>query len=210
MEHASLVAILSAGLGLGIVHAFDPDHLAAVGGMASGTSKRSKAWRYALHWSIGHGGILFFIAALVFILGAAIPQKLSHFAEQLVAYMLMFIGLWGFFKCWRRAEAEDELEVNSKSNQSGAWLVGVIHGTAGSAPLLTLIPLTQIQEPVVGLVYVLLFGVGVSLAMTGVGRLLTHFIGFFHRQSVYWRYLVQLSLAAFSFLFGLYLLISQL
>jgi sulfite exporter TauE/SafE len=44
-------------------------------------------------------------------------------------------------------------------------LVGVLHGTAGSAPLLVLLPLSQMSSPWVGLAYLLLFGVGVFFAM---------------------------------------------
>ncbi len=202
MEQASLLAFFAMGLGLGIVHAFDPDHLAAVGGMASGSSKnhKLKPWQFALHWSLGHGGILLLIAALVFVLGLSIPHTLSHWAEQLVAFMLISIGLWGYWRIVKNKGSE-----KTKTTHAGAWFVGVIHGTAGSAPLLTLIPLTQIGEPVVGLVYVLLFGMGVSLAMTSFGKILTHFMQVFQRQSSFWRNSLQIFLASFSFLFGCYL-----
>lgn len=210
MMDMSILTFLLMGLGFGILHAFDPDHLAAVGGMAAGSKSNMKPWQFALHWSIGHGGILFIVAMLVFIAGMAIPEQLSHAAEQFVAFMLMGIGVWGFIKIYRAnayQQATQGAEV-SPATHNGAWLVGVIHGTAGSAPLLTLIPITQIKEPTIGLVYVLLFGVGVSLAMTSVGRLLGQVVKFIQHRSDFWRNALQLVLAGFSFLFGFYLALS--
>jgi hypothetical protein len=48
-------------------------------------------------------------------------------------------------------------------------LVGLLHGTAGSASLLALTPLVTAANPWIGMGYLLLFGVGVMAAMLAFG-----------------------------------------
>lgn len=204
MDTIGIATFFAMGLGLGVLHAFDPDHVAAVSGMTAGERRHDKGglWRFALHWSIGHGGILFIIACLVFLFGVAIPTKLSAFAEACVAFMLIAIGLVGFWKIhqqWSQGKS-------SQRNLNSATFVGMIHGTAGSAPLLALLPLTKIHEPIVGVVYVLLFSVGVCFAMLGLGGLISQ--GIKALQKFSWRFevVIHAILALFSFLLGLKLL----
>lgn len=81
-----------------------------------------------------------------------------------------------------------------------SYLVGIVHGMAGSAALM-LLALTSIQSPVVGLLYILVFGLGsvgsmgvvtifISLPFTVTGRLPA-----INR-------VVQLAAGAFSIVFG--------
>lgn len=211
MESANLFSFLMMGLGLGVLHAFDPDHLAAVGGMASGSLTNAHArppiWQFALRWSIGHSGMLLLIAIAVFILGVAIPQQLSQTAEQAVAYMLILIGGWGVWKAYKYFKHADDHHLLERVSHTSAWCVGAIHGTAGSAPLLTLIPLSQLHKPMLGLVYVVFFSGGVLIAMTGIGHSASRLFQYI-APSNRWRLTLQLILAGFSVAFGIYLLLA--
>lgn len=204
MDSVAITTFFAMGLGLGALHAFDPDHVAAVSGMTAGERGKSRRnlWRFALHWSLGHGGILLLIASLVFLFGVAIPTQLSAFAESCVAFMLIAIGTLGFWKIYQ----EWVKKKPSAHRINSASFVGMIHGTAGSAPLLALLPITKINEPIVGVVYVFLFSIGVCFAMLGLGGLISQ--GFKLLQKCHWRIevVIHAILALFSLLFGFKLL----
>lgn len=209
MDNLGLATFFAMGLGLGVLHAFDPDHLAAVGGLTSGTHggansatgphKKHAIWRFAMHWSLGHGGVLLAISCAVLLLGIAVPTQVSALAEQCVAFMLIAIGLGGF---WKTLKPNPDTDSALNRRHNGATFVGMVHGTAGSAPLLALLPITQMKEPAVGLIYVFLFGIGVTLAMMGLGGLL--FQGFKRMHSWQGRYqlAVHIFLASFSLVLG--------
>lgn len=200
MEMLGLTTFFAAGLGLGVVHAFDPDHLAAVGGLSVGDKK--KKWHSALQWSFGHGGVLILIASAVTLLGLSIPAELSARAEGLVGIVLILIGLHAIWVC------TSSQNINRRTENKGislAPLVGMLHGTAGSAPLLALIPFSNLNEPAVGLVYVLLFCVGVSITMAGLGSAISLLSGRLQSLQKYWVTVIQFTLACFSLFFGLYL-----
>ena len=61
-------------------------------------------------------------------------------------------------------------------------MVGALHGLAGSAAILALLPMT-LRSPLLGLAYLVLFGVGVAVAMAFVSGLLGHFAGRLSRST---------------------------
>lgn len=215
MELVALTTFLIMGVGLGLLHAFDPDHVAAVGGISVAEGPRAPHWRFAMHWSLGHGTAMILLAGAVFILGTAIPAHLSELAEKSVAYMLMGIGL---FSIWRfytgiaagepaQVQTERLMENESSRRITSAPLVGLIHGTAGSAPLLAIIPITQLQQPLLGVVYVLLFSVGVALGMLVLGTLLAQTFKQVGRVGALYQGLVQLSVGVFACILGIFLVL---
>jgi len=231
MEPMGLSVFLLMGLGLGMVHAFDPDHLAAVGGLtASGgrgdsltnidtgtrTANRqaysrsaqagSGDWLRGFQWSLGHATALLAISLAVFVAGTAIPQQLSIVAEHSVAYMLILIGVTALLRLFNIGKQKECFaSAQSSKRRLSAPLVGLIHGTAGSAPLLALIPISQLTQPQVGLVYVLFFSAGVMLSMSAMGGALAWSLRSLHRfDAIYWRVL-QVLMAGFSLFLGVYL-----
>ncbi|TVZ41228.1 high-affinity nickel-transport protein [Alteromonadaceae bacterium 2753L.S.0a.02] len=202
METAALTSFLFMGLALGVVHAFDPDHIAAVGGLSAskGNAQPLSVLRFGLQWSLGHGSALLIIALTVFLAGRAIPVHLSELAERSVAFVLIAIGLLALWRIFRRESSEGHSHY-----RLGAPLVGLLHGTAGSAPLLALIPISQISQPLVGVVYVLFFSAGVVLAMTTLGGVFAQSLRIIQRADRRISALVQGLMAAFSLFLGLYL-----
>lgn len=207
MELAALSSFLFMGLTLGLVHAFDPDHLAAVGGLSAAHEGDTPPvsvfgnFRFAVHWSFGHGSALLLIALFVFLADAAIPVRLSAVAEHSVAFVLIVIGLSALWKLLRQGSGAGVV----RSRRVGAPLVGLIHGTAGSAPLLALIPISQLTQPLVGVVYVLFFSGGVVLAMTVLGGFFAHSMRIVRRFALPLQALIQGMMAVFSLFLGLYL-----
>ena len=200
MDSSNTLTILSLAFGLGILHALDADHIMAVSGLTARRPSLRNSLQFCTRWAVGHGLTLLAIGCGVLLLGMAIPKELSDIAEALVGVMLMAIGLWILWdlvhsRAHLHFHDHDDLPRHahwhshslppSPQDQSlrhsteehphphGAVLVGVLHGAAGSAPLLALIPLANIgQSPWLGMAYLALFGLGVLLAMMLFGGLL--------------------------------------
>jgi ABC-type nickel/cobalt efflux system permease component RcnA len=187
------VSLISLAFGLGIVHALDADHIVAVSGLASTNVNRRDRIRFCIRWALGHGASLLVIGSAVFLLGFSIPHQLSHYAESMVGIVLITIGLligWQLIRsnAHLHVHQHDDLPPHAhwhthqrKSNNHGfdphghrhtAVLVGLLHGVAGSAPLLVLIPLAKLESPWLGMLYLLVFSTAVLLAMLIFGGVL--------------------------------------
>lgn len=213
MDVMTISTFFAWGFGLGMVHAFDPDHIAAVSGVQAsfretkGSSARPFSgsqcvWQFSLRWALGHGMAILAMAAAVFVLGLAIPKGMSDFAERSISFLLIVLGSIALVKLfWLGARANSMV-----NHQRSAWLLGLIHGIAGSAPLLALIPLTKVGHPMVAFVYVLLFSAGVLLAMTGLGSVLTLSIRWTSRFSYHYEAIFRALFALFTLLVGVFLL----
>lgn len=168
MTELGLWPLIQFGLVAGFLHSLDADHLAAVGGMASRQSN-PKSWPvFSLRWAMGHGAAIILISAIVLLLGAAIPHQFSALAEGAVAYMLIAIGLLS----WWQLIAEHRGSPRKKESGKAAAFIGLIHGSAGSAPLLALLPAAATESFGFGMTYILLFCISVVLAMLGLGQLM--------------------------------------
>ena len=202
MDSTSINGMLVLAFGLGLVHALDADHIMAVSGLASRKPGFKSCLLFCRHWAVGHGLALTIIALAVFGFSVAIPSGLSELAESLVGLVLIFIGVWAIWDMtrrklkfsfhWHRGLTESGLSVmkhahwqeNSASHSRSAQhsstqghnhsaiLVGLLHGTAGSAPLLVLIPLSKFGSVSEALGYVLLFSLGVVISMLIFGGLM--------------------------------------
>ena len=182
-------AIFLLAFGAGIVHALDADHVMAVTAIASKKLGMRAIVQLCLKWSLGHGAVLLIIGGSIFIFGLNIPHELSQYAEKGVAILLIAIGAWilrDLYKArahvhfhkhegltnhahWHVNESNDN-NVEHKHDHK-AVMVGVLHGFAGLAPLLAII--TMANQPVwLGLVYLLIFSLGVFLSMLIFGGLL--------------------------------------
>lgn len=194
MDSHSLFALLSLAFGLGMLHALDADHIMAVSGLASTRPGLRTSLAFCGRWAIGHGLSLSAIGMSVLLLGMAIPTRLSAYAEQLVGVVLVAIGVWVLVDLlrkrahvhfhrheslpphahWHQHEATPGLPSGGHGHRHGhrAVMVGMLHGTAGSAPLLALLPLARLGSPWWGVLYLLVFGLGVILSMLIFGGLL--------------------------------------
>jgi high-affinity nickel permease len=189
-----MLAILSLGFLLGLQHALEADHIAAVSSIAARRSEISDIVKHGLTWGLGHTLTLFAFGGAALLLGHVIPEVLSQRLETAVGVMLVGLGLHVLWRLWR-----DRVHFHRHAHRDGTahfhahshagersphgrsahdhahrfrWrtlLVGLMHGMAGSAALLVL-AVAQAPTPVTGLVYILLFGIG---SMIGMGALST-------------------------------------
>jgi ABC-type nickel/cobalt efflux system permease component RcnA len=229
MDNSHILATLSLAFGLGLLHALDADHIMAVSGLAARRPSLRNSLRFCVRWAIGHGLTLLLIGGAVLLLGMAIPERLSAAAESLVGVILIAIGLWVLWDLHRSRthlhfHDHDDLpphahwhehtqpaahahDTDEHQHPHNAVLVGVLHGTAGSAPLLALIPLSSMgHSPWLGMAYLALFGLGVLLAMFLFGGLLGSTFGWLSRWGNSALRATRAGVALSSIGFGAYLL----
>ena len=160
------------GFVLGLRHALDADHVVAVSTMVSETQNLGNAARIGGVWGLGHTLSLGVVGVLVLFSRAVIPPYLEQRAEQLVGLMLVVLGITTLWRLYRRGVGPQPggASVSSRSHHHGRrlglrpLLVGMVHGLAGSAALMLVI-LSTMPSPVVGLLYIALFGLGSVVGM---------------------------------------------
>jgi ABC-type nickel/cobalt efflux system permease component RcnA len=187
-----MFGILGLGFLLGMQHALEVDHVAAVSSIAARRDNIADIVKHGLTWGIGHTLTLFVFAGAALALGKAIPEHVERPIETAVGVMLIGLGAHVLWRLWRdrihfhRHRHQDgtvhlhahghagERVAHDRASHSHAhgfrWrtlLVGLMHGMAGSAALLVL-TVAQAPSVTVGLGYVALFGTG---SMIGMGVL---------------------------------------
>ena len=135
-----LVVILVAAL-LGLRHATDPDHIAAVTTLvASGEERASRAAaRLGAFWGLGHALTLVLFGLPILLFQQFLPERMQQGAETAVAALIVFLALrllvrWrhGYFNLHAHAH-EDEHHHHPVRTPLGAFGIGLVHGTGGSA-----------------------------------------------------------------------------
>jgi hypothetical protein len=183
--------LTSSGFGtlVGMRHALEPDHVAAVTTLVSRERSSARAALLGAWWGLGHTLSLIVVGTTLVLLRAELPAAATGLFELLVAAMLVFLGLQAI----RRAVAEGPIGparlhkhlfvVHAHSGLAahvhvGRWtlarrplLIGVVHGLAGSGALTALV-LTTLPSTAARLAYVALFGLGSTLSMAAMSGLL--------------------------------------
>jgi len=192
-----MTSILFLGLLIGMKHALEADHVAAVASLATAAADDDKGsvrrtLELGLAWGLGHTLTLsaFGAAVLVFKWGAA--AQVAWYAELLVGLMLVVLGGDVLWKLWQdrvhfhahRHGSQLHLHAHSHKGESEhatsphqhrhtrslprrALLVGLMHGLAGSAALV-LLTLNSVPSVIVGLAYIALFGLGSMIGMAAL------------------------------------------
>lgn len=177
--------LLITGLGLGLLHAFDADHIMAVSTLANDNKKTKAITRYASMWAVGHGSVLLIMGCIAILFGMAFPTVLSKWAELFVGLMLIGLGsysLWSLHKQRLHIKIHSHGDIHhahyvvkeSKHHDHRPLFVGVAHGAAGSAPALALLPAINQQSAFSTLVYLIIFSLGVLTSMALFGTLLAY------------------------------------
>jgi cytochrome c biogenesis protein CcdA len=189
-----MFGILGLGFLLGMQHALEADHIAAVSSIAARRTDVGDIVKHGLTWGLGHTLTLFVFAGAAILLGHAIPEHLAQPLETAVGIMLVGLGAHVLWRLWRdrvhfhaHGHSDGAVHIHAHSHAGETlpharaphshahgfrWrtlLVGLMHGMAGSAALLVL-AVSQASSVAAGLGYVALFGIG---SMIGMGALST-------------------------------------
>lgn len=158
----NVFALLGLGLLLGLRHAADPDHVVAVTAIASRTRRILPAMLLGSVWGLGHTLTLFAVGAGIIVFNWAVPPRLALALEFCVALALVVVGLLNLGRHGRR---DSELAAgDGRPPAKRAFVVGVIHGLAGSAAVALLV-LATVRDPRWACAYLLVFGLGTLIGM---------------------------------------------
>jgi ABC-type nickel/cobalt efflux system permease component RcnA len=189
-----MLGVLALGLLMGMQHALEVDHVAAVSSLAADRRSVRSILRHGLTWGLGHTLTLLVVAGAAIALGTVIDPRVAAWLETAVGGMLVLLGA---HVLWRMAVDRVHFHVHDHSDgtrhlhahshraeraphdvrrhvhphpEAFPWRalgVGLMHGMAGSAALLILTA-TSVGSPTLGILYVLLFGLG---SIVGMGAL---------------------------------------
>jgi len=188
----ALVAIL-----LGLRHATDPDHLAAVTTLIAGAEDHATkaAARLGAAWGLGHATSLFAFGVPIVLFKAYLPEPVQQGAETAVGILIAGLAIWLLVR-WRRGLFHVHVHAHSRVHAHGhvhdgdphphrtaparrpaqAFGIGLLHGTGGSASVGVLL-LASIHDHVLAVAALAIFAVCTALSMallsTGFGRALS-------------------------------------
>jgi ABC-type nickel/cobalt efflux system permease component RcnA len=186
------LSVVLIGFLLGMKHAIEADHLAAVATLVTRQSSMLHTLRLGAVWGLGHTITLMAFGGLVFALGQSISETWEQALETAVGIMLILLGADVLRRLVRERihfhvhshgpqtahvhahSHRDETSPHEKSRHDHShaprrWplrplAVGMMHGLAGSAALV-LLSLQASPSIALGLGYIALFGVGSILGM---------------------------------------------
>lgn len=184
-------------LSLGVKHAFDVDHVVAIGNILTRAKSVASALRLSLFWSLGHLVTAGLLTVLLFYAKETLLAQWIERLELLVPIMLLVIGLAGVAVFTRRLHmhrhehgqrAHRHLHVHVHSPVHDArkmGAIGLVHGLASNDELLViLLGVLQAKTLLGALGLVFLFSVGVVLGMVVYAAALHYFVGEARRPAV--------------------------
>ncbi len=185
-------SLLFLGLLIGMRHALEADHVAAIASLSNENYSLKQALRQGSAWGIGHTTTLLLFGSMVLFIDVSLSKTLVSGLEMAVGFMLLVLGL----DVLRRV-IRDKIHFHRHQHDNGAHhfhahshagepkvahatsshrhqhrtsipiralLVGLMHGMAGSAVVI-LLALETISSPFQGLLYILIFGLGSMIGM---------------------------------------------
>lgn len=223
----STASVLTLGLVVGLRHAMEADHVAAVSAIVS---ERKGFWSSSLVgglWGVGHTISLLIAGIAVLLLQFQISPRLELALEFCVGIMLVVLGVNALRKLIKggtlhmhehehgghrhlhphihdsKPEPQEHTHHGFKLSARPV-IVGMIHGLAGSGALMLLI-LSTISSPAVGLLYIMIFGIGSIGGMILMSALIGLPVHFTAKNFSRANWAVRFLAGAFSLVFGLFM-----
>jgi len=189
----SLAAALGVGFLLGLRHALDADHIAAMSALLSRKRGVLDSCLRGTFWGIGHTSALLAAGAVVMAFKLQISPEFERGVETVVAAVLVLLGAdvlrraFGAVTLHRHPHVHGEgghshvhvhlgdvathRHVHSLREAPPPLLLGLLHGLAGSGALVVLVMATM-PSPGAALLYILVFGIGSTVGMLALSGLI--------------------------------------
>jgi sulfite exporter TauE/SafE len=169
MDSLQVLAPLTA-LVAGFAHALEPDHMAAVTTFVSRRPRPLQAIGFGIRWGAGHSAAILVVGFILVALNIQLPDVLARGLEFGVGVMLLGLGLWLLWgvlheRAHRAAGDAAHGHAHPHHHGRGSLWVGMAHGLSGTAPLVAALSATMAGSPASAALYLLLFGVGTTVAM---------------------------------------------
>lgn len=187
----TLAATFTLGFLLGMRHAADADHIAAVATLATRSRSVAQTLLQGVAWGTGHTLTLMLVGGVALVAGAVVPARAAEALELAVGVMLVALGADALLRLRRERihfhahhhaggaahfhahshrgetqphDASRHDHAHPRGLAARALLVGTVHGLAGSAALL-LAGLEAMRSPLRAFAYIAVFGLGSILGM---------------------------------------------
>jgi ABC-type nickel/cobalt efflux system permease component RcnA len=228
MTEFPLWTTLTLGFVLGLRHALDADHLAAVSTFVTEERSLLRSSLIGVSWGLGHTAALLVFGLGVAAFRFALTPRFSQFLEFLVGCMLVLLGGNVLYKLAKgralhvhthahdggphthlhlhpAAAGHDHPHQHRSLRLGGRpFVVGVVHGLAGTAALMMLV-VGAIPSLWLAAGYILIFGVGSIGGMTVMSLLMSVPLALAAQRLKLVERLIRLAAGLFSLVFGLYL-----
>ena len=185
-----MTSLLFLGFLIGMRHALDADHLAAVAAISTRQHSVRSTMRHGTVWGLGHTITLFLFGSTVIWLDTLVPEQLALYLEMAVGLMLIALGIDVIrrvvknrihYHVHKHAQQGAHFHAHSHAGEGAheqsahhhehdnrfparTLMIGLMHGMAGSAALI-LLTLDTMTSLWTGMAYMLLFGVGSMVGM---------------------------------------------
>lgn len=196
--------ILLLGLVIGLQHALEADHVAAVSSIATGETSMRRIVTHGALWGLGHTIMLGIVAGSAIYFGTSIDEGVAGWLEFGVGVMLVLLGgqvIWRMmrdrvhFHAHRHNDGTVHMHAHSHAGEQTPhnrnahahehpaglpWrtlTVGLMHGMAGSAALVVLTA-TSVSDPLMGVGYVVIFGLGSIAGMAALSAVIALPLGY--------------------------------
>ena len=226
-----MFSLLFLGFVIGMRHALEADHLAAVATLASRQRSLRQSLRHGAAWGIGHTLTLFLFGGMVLAMDSVIPQRVAEGLEMAVGAMLLLLGADVLRRVVRQrihyhahrhgaetphfhahSHAGEGQHAHSRHEHGHdhdfplrALLIGLVHGMAGSAALI-LLTLETVDSVALGLAYIALFGLGSMVGMALLSAVISVPLRYSARRLTWLHNGLQLSIGGLTFGIGATLL----
>jgi ABC-type nickel/cobalt efflux system permease component RcnA len=196
-DGAAVWIVLLVSILLGLRHATDPDHIAAVTTLVAGARERAArtAAELGLAWGAGHAITLFSFGLPILLLDKYLPERVQQAAETAVAFAIAYLAVRLLVR-WRQgafhvhehvhggsahshlhghAAEPDHGHAHPQRTRLGAFGIGLMHGMGGTAGvgILLVAAIESTWLSVAALVLLAVFtGVSMTILSTGFGATL--------------------------------------
>jgi high-affinity nickel permease len=190
-DGGSIWIVLAVAVLLGLRHATDPDHIAAVSTLVANGRDRAtrRAGELGLAWGLGHGLTLFAFGLPILLLDSYLPERAQQGAETAIAVVIVYLAVRLLMR-WRRGAFHEHVHAHGDVDHShvhvghshrhargrlGAFGIGLVHGMGGSAGVGILL-VASIESTALSVASLALLAVFTAASMTmlsgGFGRAL--------------------------------------
>ena len=180
-DGGSIWIVLAVAVLLGLRHATDPDHLAAVSTLVAGGRDRAgrRASELGLAWGLGHGLTLFVFGLPILLLDSYLPERVRQGAETAIAIVIVYLAVRLLIR-WRRGAFHEHTHAHGDLDHShvhvghghrhargrlGAFGIGLVHGMGGSAGVGVLV-LATVESTDIAVASLVLLAVFTAVSMT--------------------------------------------
>ena len=196
METLTPMFVIGLGLLVGIQHAFEVDHITAMSTQMLKSKQSKKQFRQVIFnsitkssilgtiWGAGHTTALVLMGFLIYVLSITIEKQIFSGLEIIVGIMLVYLGITTvtnkkirFKHKHPHKHTDGSIHFEEHNHDSKhvhthkPYLIGLVHGLAGSGSLVVLTAFSM-YDGIDVLGFIVIFGIGSIIGMSLIGGII--------------------------------------